>query len=168
MTSGRRPSSRVAEAMLVAPARRSRLMAALRRLAIARGRLPRRTWDPNSPAIAEAPAPQESPKPGAADLGFDRRPLGVQLRLGAGTTVGQLGTVVEYDLFDRVNVGLGIGVGVHRDGFGLIPGAHMRLRPLVFRNSSGAAVHALFTELGISHGRYSTSFEDGIGNLLSG
>ena len=48
IASGRRSSSRVAAAMLVAPARRSKLMAALRKLAIACGRWPRRTWDRSS------------------------------------------------------------------------------------------------------------------------
>jgi hypothetical protein len=44
-----------------------------------------------------------------------------------------------------------------------MPGAHLRFRPIVARNSSGAAVHAVFTELGLSRGTYSGGLADATG-----
>lgn len=83
-------------------------------------------------------------------LQFDERPLGLQLRLGTATTVGELGIVAEYDLLDWLNVGLGVGTNMS----GLMPGAHVRLRPLVLRNESGRVAHAIMAEAGLSAGYY--------------
>jgi hypothetical protein len=83
-------------------------------------------------------------------LRFDERRFGLQLRLGAATTVGEIGIVSEYDVLDWLNIGLGIGTNAS----GLMPGAHVRLRPLVVRNESGRVAHAIMGEAGLSAGYY--------------
>ncbi len=83
-------------------------------------------------------------------LRFDDRPLSLQLRLGAATIVGEIGIVAEYDISDRLNVGLGIGTNTS----GPMPGAHVRLRPLVFRDDRGSVAHAVVGEAGVSVGYY--------------
>jgi hypothetical protein len=96
--------------------------------------------------------------PTVPGLRFNDKPFNLQLRIGASTTVGELGVVAEYDILDRINVGIGLGTNV----VGLMPGAHLRLRPIVSRNISGVAVHAVFAELGLSRGNYSGSLQDGL------
>jgi len=110
---------------------------------------------------SDAPAevvPESPVAPTVPGLRFNDRPFNLQLRIGASTTVGELGIVAEYDILDRINVGIGLGTNV----VGLMPGAHLRLRPIVSRNTSGVAVHAVFTELGLSRGNYAGSLEDGL------
>jgi hypothetical protein len=102
----------------------------------------RNQQDESDPTAVEVPVEPETPK--VRGLRFSDRPFNLQLRVGASTTVGELGIVAEYDLLDRVNVGVGFGTNI----LGLMPGAHLRFRPIVSRNNSGAAVHAVFTELG--------------------
>jgi len=102
--------------------------------------------------------PENPVTPTVRGLRFNDRPFNLQLRIGASTTVGELGVVAEYDVLDRINAGIGLGTNV----VGLMPGAHVRLRPIVLRNISGVAVHAVFTELGLSRGNYSGSLQDGL------
>jgi hypothetical protein len=105
---------------------------------------------------------EEPVAPAVRGVRFNDKPFNLQLRIGASTTVGELGIMAEYDLLDRVNVGLGIGTNI----VGLMPGAHLRLRPIVSRNNSGVAAHAVFTELGLSRGFYSGGAADGVAGLM--
>lgn len=97
-------------------------------------------------------------------LRFDERPLNLQIRFGASTSVGELGVVVEHDVLDRLNLGVGFGTNI----VGMMPGVHVRLRPIVLRNSSGRVTHALVAELGGSRGLYQGSYADGVADLMCG
>jgi hypothetical protein len=91
------------------------------------------------------------------EVEFDDRPFNVQLRLGFGSSVGVSGLVGEVDLDDRINIGAGAGTNLR----GAIVGAHVRLRPLVFRTSQGGAAHAIPIEAAVSRSRYSGALGDG-------
>jgi hypothetical protein len=96
---------------------------------------------------------------------FDDRPFNLQLRLGVSSNVGLAGVAIEYDVDDRVNVG--IGLGLTRPG--LVTEAHTRFRPLVFRMRGGKSVHAVVVEGAASRSRYdgisSEPLGDCAGNL---
>jgi hypothetical protein len=98
------------------------------------------------------------------DVSFDDRPFNLQVRTGFGSSVGSLGLVGEFDLDDRFNVGAGAGTNL----LGLIVGAHARLRPVVFRTSSGRAAHAIVAEGAVSRSRYSGSLDGLMSSLCEG
>ena len=120
--------------------------------------LPPRASESQGP-IPEPP-PDESPSyqrevPTEAEFArgpdpkFTDRRFQLETRMGIGTTVGELGLVGEFNLFESVAVGAGIGLNT----FGREWGAHVRLRPISGRRS-GQRLHALTFESAISRGQY--------------
>jgi hypothetical protein len=116
-----------------------------------------------SPWVNQQPAeaPAAEPAPAKPRDHFDDLPLHLEARWGAGTSVGLVGIVGEYNVLDRLALGAGIGLNPE----GAIWGAHARLRPLIFPSRSGHTLHALFLEGSFSRGRLNST--DPAGGILS-
>ncbi len=84
---------------------------------------------------------------------FTERAMLLEGRVGYGTTVGFLGVVGEYSLFDRLALGGGVGL----NDLGPVWGIHARLRPIVMTAQSGRRLHAITLESAISQGHYAGS-----------
>jgi len=114
-------------------------------------------WRPTEPEVSalRTTTPSERQKgadrvvPESERVHFDDRPFNLQLRLGVSSNVGLAGIAIEYDVDDRVNVG--IGLGLIRSG--VVSEAHTRFRPLVFRMRGGKSAHAVVVEGAVSRSR---------------
>lgn len=84
---------------------------------------------------------------------FTDRAIQLEGRVGYGTTVGLLGVVGEYNLFDRLALGGGVGL----NDLGPVWGIHARLRPIVMTAQGGRRLHAITLESAISQGHYAGS-----------
>ena len=110
-------------------------------------------------AAAESPADpsavaQEAQRAAHAAR-FSDKPVQLELLMGVGTTVGELGFAGDVNVDDRLALGAGIGGGV----FGPVWELHARARPYIAVTNFGRTLQALTFEAAFSRGKYA-HFDD--------
>lgn len=106
--------------------------------------------DPRAPAeVLEAQPDQRS------SIAFTDRRFQLETRVGIDTSVGEVGLVGEYNLFERLAIGAGFGTNT----LGPEWGVHVRLRPIVGTSSSGRRLHAFTVETALSRGQYAGTID---------